>query len=110
MNKKYSDEFKLAVIKDYYNSTLGVRSIALKYGLPSKNYITNWEQSLKKKGLLSMDATKPVKSVGRTKENILRNDDRTEREKQYEIEIQTLKAKVEYYENLESLKPFLKKK
>jgi len=110
MNKKYSDEFKLAVIKDYYNSTLGVRSIALKYGLPSKNYITNWEQSLQKKGLLPMDTTKPVKSVGRTKENILRNDDRTEREKQYEIEIQTLKAKVEYYENLESLKPFLKKK
>lgn len=42
MNKKYSDEFKLSVIEDYYNSTLGVRAIALKYNLPSKNYINNW--------------------------------------------------------------------
>ena len=36
-----------------------------KYNLPSKNYIANWEQYLKKKGLLPLDATKPVKTVGR---------------------------------------------
>lgn len=28
MKRKYSDEFKLSVIKDYYTSTLGVRAIA----------------------------------------------------------------------------------
>ena len=49
MYRKYSDEFKLAVIEDYYNSPLGVRSIANKYDLPSKNYIGNWEKQLKKK-------------------------------------------------------------
>lgn len=41
IKRKYTDEFKLKVVKDYYSSTLGVRSIALKYNLPSKNYINN---------------------------------------------------------------------
>lgn len=110
MAKKYNDQFKLSVIKDYYNSPLGIRAIAAKYGLPSKNYIGNWEAQLKKKGLLPPDATKPNKTVGRTKENILREDKRTPREKQYEKEIQLLKMKVAYYEKLDSLQPFLKKK
>jgi len=109
MKKKYSDEFKLAVIKDYYNSTLGVRAIASKYNLPSKNYINNWEEQLKKKGLLPPDATKPCKTVGRDKETILRQDKRTPREKQYEEEIEILKAKVAYFESLKELQPFLKK-
>ena len=109
MRKKYSDEFKLFVINDYYNSTLGVRSIALKHNLPSKNYINNWEKQLKKKGLLPPDATKPNKSVGRSKESILREDTRTPREKQYEEEIQILRAKIAYFESLEYMKPFLKK-
>jgi len=109
MKKKYSDEFKLSVINDYYNSPLGVRAIALKYNLPSKNYINNWEKQLKKKGLLLPDSTKPNKSVGRSKEPILREDTRTPREKQYEEEIQILKAKIAYYENLDRMQPFLKK-
>jgi transposase-like protein len=49
MKSKYSDEFKLAVIKDYYESTLGVRAIATKYHLPSKNYVNKWEAQLKRK-------------------------------------------------------------
>lgn len=110
MRKKYTDEFKLSVINDYYSSSLGVRAIAAKYGLPSKNYIGNWEVQLKKKGLLPPDATKPNKTNGRAKEKIFREDTRTPREKQYEEEIQALKAKVAYYEKLESLQPFLKKK
>jgi transposase-like protein len=108
--KTYSDEFKLEVIKDYYRNQLGVRSTATKYGLPSKNYITNWERDLKKKGLLPPDSTKPVKAAGRASEKVVRADDRTEREKQYEAEIEALKARVAYYEGLESLQPFLKKK
>lgn len=110
MNKKYSDDFKLTVIKDYYNSSLGVRAIAMKYNLPSKNYINQWEQQLIKKGLLPPDSTKPLKSVARSKEPIIRKDDRTPLEKQYEDEIELLKARIEYLESLESLKPYLKKK
>lgn len=77
MTRKYSDQFKLSVIEDYYNSLLGFRAIAAKYGLPSKNYIGNWEIQLKRKGLLPPDATKPQNTTGRTKEEILRKDDRT---------------------------------
>jgi transposase-like protein len=110
MNEKYSDEFKLKVVQDYYNSPLGVRLIALKYNLPSKNYINNWEKDLIKKGLLPEGSTKPNKTVGRAPEHVVRHDDRTEREKQYEDEIRELKARVKYLESLESLKPFLKKK
>ena len=108
--KKYSEEFKLSVINDYYNSSLGIRAIALKYDLPSKNYINNWEEQLRRKGLLPPDSTKPNKSVTRSKESILREDTRTPREKQYEEEIQTLKARIAYFETLEYMKPFIKKK
>lgn len=108
--KKYTDEFKLSVVQDYYQSTLGVRAIAAKYNLPSKNYINRWERQLIEKGLLPPEATKPVKTAGRSKETITRQDTRTAREKQYEEEIQILKARVAYFESLESMKPFLKKK
>jgi transposase-like protein len=110
VSKKYSDEFKMIVIQDYYNSSLGVRMIALKYNLPSKNYIERWEKYLKDKGLLQPDATKPIKSAGRSAESIARKDETTPREKQYEAEIEVLKAKIAYFENLESMQPFLKKK
>ena len=109
MKKVYSDAFKKSVIEDYYNSPLGVRAIARKYGLPSKNYITNWELYLKKSGLLDEHATKPQKSAGRSKETIVYDDNRTELEKQYEAEILGLKARVEYYEGLARMQPFLKK-
>jgi transposase InsO family protein/transposase-like protein len=110
MNEKYSDEFKLKVVQDYYNSPLGVRLVALKYNLPSKNYINDWEKYLIKKGLLPPGSTKPNKTTHRAPEHIVRHDDRSEREKQYEDEIRELKARVKYLESLESLKPFLKKK
>lgn len=109
MKRKYSNKFKLSVINDYYNSTLGVRAIASKYNLPSKNYINRWEEELKRKGLLPLDSTKSNKSVARSKEAILREDTRTPREKQYEEEIQILKVKIAYYESLDHMQPFLKK-
>jgi transposase-like protein len=110
MSKLYTDEYKLSVVLDYYNSPLGVRAITQRYNLPSKNYIGIWEKSLKKKGLLSEDATKPKKSAGRSKESIMREDTRTPREKQYEEEIQTLKARISYFEGLDYMQPFIKKK
>lgn len=109
MKKVYSDEFKKSIIDDYYSSPLGVRAIAQKYGLPSKNYINKWEQYLKKNGILPSNATKPNKAAGRSKETVAYRDDRTEREKQYEAEILALKARVEYFESLECIQPFLKK-
>ncbi len=110
MKEKYSEAFKLMVIKDYYQNTLGVRAIALKHGLPSKNYIKKWEDELKRKKLLPEDSTKPVKAAGRSKESLVRKDERTEREKQYEEKIRTMGARIAYLESLESLQPFLKKK
>lgn len=56
--RKYTDEFKLLVVQDYYESDMSVRTIARKYGLPSKNYINNWENQLKRKGLLAEDTEK----------------------------------------------------
>lgn len=109
MKKVYTDEFKKQVVEDYYQSPLGIRMIAQKYGLPSKNYVTKWEGYLKKKGLLPPDATKPNKTTGRTKDHIAFDPNLTEREKQYELELEQLKAKIAYFENLEYIKPFLKK-
>ena len=110
MKTKYPDDFKLLVVKDYYSSPLGVRAIALKYNLPSKNYINNWEKQLIAKGLLPEGSTKPVKAAGRSKEAIARGDGRTEREIYYEKEIVKLKARIDYLESLEHLKPFIGKK
>jgi transposase-like protein len=110
MSKLYTDEFKLSVVLDYYNSPLGVRAIATKYNLPSKNYIGDWEKSLKKKGCLPEDAAKPNKAIGRSKESVMREDARTPREKQYEEEIQALKARIAYFEGLDYMQPFIKKR
>jgi len=110
MKRVFTDEFKLSVIEDYYCNPFGVRAVALKYNLPSKNYINKWEEYLKKKGLLPLDSTKPYKAAGRSPESLLRNNTKTNLEKQYEAEIQILNARIEYLEGLESIKPFLKKK
>ena len=110
MNKKYTDEFKLEVVKDYYNSDVGVRIIAKKYGLPSKNYINNWEAQLKKKGLLPKDAAKPKKTAGPSKNSLSLKDTKTPNERQLELENMRLRAKIEYFESLDYMKPFITKK
>jgi transposase-like protein len=110
MQTKYPDKFKLDVLEEYYASTLGVRSIALKFNLPSKNYINKWEKELIAKGLLPEGATKPNKAAGRSKERVTREDTRTEREVHYEDEIARLKARIDYLESLEHLQPFISKK
>ncbi len=110
MKRIYPDDFKLEVINDYYSSPLGVRTIAIKYSLPSKNYINNWEKQLITKGLLPEGSTKPIKAVARSKDSLTREDNRTAREVFYEEEIIRLQAKVDYLETLEHLKPFVAKK
>ncbi len=110
MNRFYSDDFKLKVVLDYYESPLGVRTISRKYNLPAKNYVNNWEKQLIRKGLLPEGSTKPNKSVGRSPDTIAHKDSRTEREKQYEHEISKLKAEIGYFESLDHIKPFITKK
>ena len=82
-NKRYSDEFKLQVIKEYLNSSLGCRTIAQKYNLPSKNYIHNWERQLIKKGLLSSKDCSNSKSKTYSLSN---SEKKTAYEKQLEKE------------------------
>lgn len=69
VHKNYTDEFKLQVVKDYLKSSLGIRSIAKKYGLPSKNYITRWRDDFIKKGLISSDK----KDLSKTQKESINN-------------------------------------
>lgn len=110
MTKKYLDEYKLKVVLDYYESILGVRLIAEKYGLPSKNYINRWEEELIRKGLLPSDSKKINMTKGSHKKEHREKDERTPREKQYEKEAIKLKAEIKYLRSLKELKPLLVKK
>ena len=110
MNKKYTDDFKLLVVNDYYESDMGVRAIARKYGLPSKNYINNWEEQLKRKGLLPKDAKKQNKTAGPSSNSLKVENTKTPRERELELEIMRLNARIEYFESLDYIKPFIAKK
>lgn len=98
--KKYSDEFKLQVIKDYLNSSLGCRAIAKKYNLPSKNYIDKWKKQLIKKGLLSENIENKPKVKKHTQKII---DTKTPYEKQLEKENYRLKAELAFYKEYRRL-------
>jgi transposase-like protein len=67
MKSKYTDDFKLEVIKDYYKNDLGIRLTASKWGLASKNYITRWEAELKEKGLITSDMHRKPNLTSRSK-------------------------------------------
>ena len=98
--KKYSDEFKLQVVKEYLNSSLGCRTIANKYNLPSKNYIHNWEKQLTRKGLLSSEeCTNPKNKTY----SLSKSEKKTAYERQLEKENFRLKAELAYYQELKRL-------
>lgn len=99
-NARYSDEFKLQVINEYLNGDLGCRLLAKKYNLPSKNYITNWQQQLIKKGLLSTDLKKPT-HIGGISRNL--STKKTPYEKKLERENFELKAELAYLTELKKL-------
>lgn len=100
--KQYSDEFKLEVIKDYLTSELGVRRIAEKYNLPSKNYITKWMEYLKQKGLI--ENTQPLKKKTSASELVEKNSvKKTEYEKQLEKENLELRAKLDFFKEIEKI-------
>lgn len=106
-NTRYSDEFKLQVINEYFNGDLGCRLLAKKYNLPSKNYITNWQEQLIKKGLLSPNLKKKSHTGG-----ISRNlsSKKTPYERKLERENFELKAELAYLTELKRLLDNDKKK
>lgn len=40
--KKYSEEFKLTVLRDYYSSGMSKRKCAMKYGLCNPTLLSSW--------------------------------------------------------------------
>lgn len=99
-NKEYSDEFKMQVVKEYLNSSLGCRTIAKKYNLPSKNYIHNWEKQLIKKGLLSSEECNNSKNKTYS---LKASEKKTPYEKYLEKENLKLRAELAYYKELKKL-------
>ena len=106
-NIKYSDEFKLQVIQEYFNGDLGCRLLSKKYNLPSKNYITNWQKQLKRKGLLPFD---PQKSHHRGGTKPLDSHKKTAYELQLERQNLELRAVLAYLQELKKLVDIDKKK
>ena len=99
-NKRYSDEFKLQIVKEYLNSSLGCREITKKYNLSSKNLVYDWEQQLIKKGLLSNDECLKPKNKARSLNN---SEKKTAYEKQLEKENRRLRAELAFYKELKNL-------
>lgn len=100
INKKYSDEFKLQVIKEYLNTSIGCRTLAKKYNLPTKNYIGDWKNQLLKKGLLTPEeCNKPQIETY----SLNKSENKTEYEKQLEKENLKLKAELALYKELKNL-------
>ena len=99
-NNKYSDEFKLQVVTEYLNTSIGCRTLAKKYNLPSKNYIEKWKNQLVKKGLLSVDEKNMAKNK---KYSLKKSDTKTAYEKQLEKENFKLKAELAFYKELQRL-------
>lgn len=100
INTRYSDEFKLQVIKEYLNTSIGCRPLAKKYNLPSKNYIHNWEKQLIKKGLLTNN---DIKNAKNKTYSLNSPEKKTAYEKQLEKENLKLKAELAYLRELKRL-------
>ena len=85
--RKYSDEFKLQVVEEYLEGSLGCRLLARKYNLPSKNYILSWKEQLIQKVYLNNSNTK----------------NKTAYEKQLERENLELRAELAFYQEMKRL-------
>lgn len=94
--RKYSDEFKLQVVEEYLEGSLGCRLLARKYNLPSKNYILSWKEQLIQKGLLKDNAKKVYLNNSNTK-------NKTAYEKQLERENLELRAELAFYQEMKRL-------
>ena len=102
MNSKYSEEFKLSVVKEYYEGNLGVRLLAKKYNLPSKNYITNWINHFKENGLIPKNASVSRTSCTSTKLT-LESKSKTPYEKELEKKLAMLETELAFYKKCDEL-------
>ena len=109
MNKKYSEEFKLAIVKEYLEGNIGIRTIAKKYNLPSKNYITNWIKYFKENGTIPKNASvsHAVKSSAKST-----NDEKvkTPYEKELEKKLERMEAELAFYKKCNEIIKRNKKK
>lgn len=105
---KYDDEFKLQVVKEWLESSGGVRLVARSYGLPSKNYIHRWLEELKEKGLIPPEAGKTsYKSSANPRtqkaQDVEQTSKKSAREKHLEKEILRLRAENDFLKKLDEL-------
>lgn len=98
MNQKYSEEFKLSVVKEYYEGNLGIRTLAQKYNLPSKNYITNWIKYFKENGTIPQDA-----SASRTSSTSSKSKAKTPYEKELEKKLALVKTELAFYKKCDEI-------
>ena len=106
--QSYDDNFKLEVVKAYFDGPHGVRLIARSYGLPSKNYIERWVKELKTKGLIPLDAKKldgksSAKNRTQKADNPYEAHKKSARETHLEKEVLRLQAEIDYLKKLEEL-------
>ena len=109
MNKKYSEDFKLSVVKEYYEGDLGVRLLARKYNLPSKNYITNWIKYFKNTGTIPKDASVSRLSCTSVK-NTIKSNSKTPYEKELEKKLAIAEAELAFYKKCDEIYKKNKKK
>ena len=109
MSQKYSEEFKLNVVKEYFEGNLGVRLLAKKYNLPSKNYITNWIKHFKDMGVISNDAS--VSRASHTSNtSIEKSRIKSPYEKELEKKLERMEAELAFYKKCNEIIKRNKKK
>ena len=107
--KKYSEEFKLSIVKEYYEGNLGVRLLAQKYNLPSKNYITMWIKHFKDIGAIPKDASvsRPSRTSTKTTEE---GRVKSSYEKELEKKLERMEAELTFYKKCDEIIKRNKKK
>lgn len=109
MSQKYSEEFKLNVIKEYFEGNLGVRLLAKKYNLPSKNYITNWIKHFKDIGIIPKDTSASRTSHASTKA-VEKSRVKSPYEKELEKKLERMEAELAFYKKCDEIIKRNKKK
>ena len=68
---KYSSEFKLHVVNEYLQGTLGYRLLAKKYHIPSKSQIETWVRQYKQTRRSGVQRKEKQEYTGEFKLNVL---------------------------------------
>ena len=97
-NKKYTDEFKEKVVKDYLSSSDSAETIALKYDIPSSSQVKHWKNQWREHGCFPDGRGKSRKGkVGRPR--TLKREEMTDEEYIAYLEMQLeIKKYLAFYE------------